>query len=450
MLAAVIVAELVAALVSGARLVGHVDHSAATPRPSAAATGQARAATGLPGGSFGSVIKNPSDPVRTAAVRALLSARSAALMHRDKTAFLAGIDPAHPKFRAAQARLFDNLAGVPLGGWGYRLDPTTELPVAGQAKKRYGSAAVWVPQLELRYWLAGFDARVTGQRQYLTFVRRSGHWYIAADDDLAAAGEDTARNLWDFGPVEVVRTPHTLVLGHPGELSTMRSITPVTDAAVPRVTGVWGTDWPQRVVVLVPSSQTELSRILADGSDLSRIAAVATADLAGTQGNPSGERVIVNPRNYDTLGPLGRRVVLTHELTHVASRAVTGAATPTWLAEGFADYVGYSGTGVSVGEAAAELGRDVRAGRVPSALPADSAFDGTNQALAQAYEQAWLACRLIADRIGPAGLVRFYRQVGGSGQDPRSAVGNALHDQLHLSVAQFTAQWQASLRRQLG
>lgn len=448
MLAAAIVAELITGVVCGALLVVRADHSPAPRR--VVATGQARAAAGLPATPLGTVTHDAPDQYRTLAVRTLLDARAAAVLHRDKQAFLAGIDPDSPAFRAAQSRLFDNLAQVPLGVWRYQLDPTREEPLAGlTSTARYGSAPVWMPQLELRYSLAGFDQRETGQQQYLTFVQRSGRWYIASDSDLAAAGEDTARNLWDFGPVVVVRTAHTLVLGHPSELATMATIPPVTDAAVPRITAVWGADWPQQVVVLVPSTQTELSRILANGSDLSRIAAVATADLAGTKGKPSGERVIVNPPNYRTLGAVGRRIVLTHEMTHVASRAVTGSATPTWLAEGFADYVGYLGTGVPVREAATELGRDVRAGRMPTTLPGDGDFDGTNPEIAQAYEQAWLACRLIAARIGQAGLVRFYRQVGGSARSPDVAVAAALHDQLHLSAAQFITLWQATLRQQL-
>ena len=111
-----------------------------------------------------------------------------------------------------------------------------------------------------------------------------------------------------------------------------------------------------------------------------------------------GDRVSVNPRVWPSLDALGRRVVLTHELTHIASRGDTGAQTPRWLQEGFADYVGFAGTGVAPTVIAAELAGDVRAGRLPRRLPGNRRFAGSSPRLAQAYQQGWLACLLIAAR----------------------------------------------------
>ena len=61
-----------------------------------------------------------------------------------------------------------------------------------------------------------------------------------------------------------------------------------------------------------------------------------------------------------------------------------------------------------------------------------------------AYQQAWLACRLIERTLGPAGLVAVYRAVG-RGQP----VAAALVETLHTTLAHFTAAWQASLRSEL-
>jgi hypothetical protein len=83
-------------------------------------------------------------------------------------------------------------------------------------------------------------------------------------------------------------------------------------------------------------------------------------------------------------------------------------------------------------------------------LPADSDFAGGNPRLPQAYEQAWLACRLIAGRVGAAGLVRFYRQVSAAARSvPATAVAAGLRATLRLSVPSFTAVWQAALRQEL-
>ena len=100
--------------------------------------------------------------------------------------------------------------------------------------------------------------------------------------------------------------------------------------------------------------------------------------------------------------------------------------------------------------AAAELRRDVLAGDVPAALPADSAFAAGAPGRAQAYEQAWLACRLLAARAGVVGLARFYRAVGTAVAPAAQAVATALHAAVGLSLAAFTAQWRAYLIRELG
>ena len=55
------------------------------------------------------------------------------------------------------------------------------------------------------------------------------------------------------------------------------------------------------------------------------------------------------------------------------------------------------------------------------------------------YEEAWLACRLIAEGAGAAGLVRMYRLVGAC-PDPRAAaVAAARRHVLRLSRVAFTA-----------
>src|SRR5207302_4810652 len=197
---------------------------------------------------------------------------------------------------------------------------------------------------------------------------------------------------------------------------------------IPRVSAVWGRAWPRRVVVLVPSSQHELAQIIDDSGDLSQIAAVASAEVQDCPGppNPVGYRVAINPHNWGKLSALGRRVVLTHELTHVATRAVTGSCTPTWLVEGFADYVGYLGTGVPLTVVAQELATDVRAGRVPRRLPPDTDFDGGTKRLAQAYEGSWMAAHLIVAQWGQKTLVRLYRAVGSSNDEPSVALAHAM------------------------
>ncbi|MGN6607103.1 MAG: hypothetical protein ACTHMS_08870 [Jatrophihabitans sp.] len=99
---------------------------------------------------------------------------------------------------------------------------------------------------------------------------------------------------------------------------------------------------------------------------------------------------------------------------------------------------------------AAELTAAVRRGQLPDQLPTDAAFTGDAATAALAYEQAWLACRLIAERAGQAGLLRVYRLVGGQATASSTATASALRAVLHESTAQFTAQWRTFLRQLLG
>jgi hypothetical protein len=241
----------------------------------------------------------------------------------------------------------------------------------------------------------------------------------------------------------VVRGTSSLVLGHRSSRRLMRTIADGVDAAVPRVTKVWGTGWSRKVVVLVPSSQDELESLVGGSGDYDRIAAVATAELTGS--HAVGDRILVNPPNFAKLGSLGRRVVLTHEVTHVATRDATAPGTPTWLVEGFADYVGYVGVQLPYRVSAQELRAEVRRGRLPKQLPADSDFAGSNADLAQVYEQAWLAATLLGRLYGEQALVRFYKEVGG-GRTTEAAI-RAL---LGTDTAAFTRAWRRDLTRRLG
>ncbi|WP_248959405.1 hypothetical protein [Sphaerisporangium perillae] len=188
---------------------------------------------------------------------------------------------------------------------------------------------------------------------------------------------------------------------------------------------------PVRPLILVPAT-TEQAAALAAPAAVGGLAAVAAAD-----------HVIVEPRSFARLTGTGRDVVLAHELTHVAMGAAMDGRTPKWLVEGFADYVGYLHAGLPVARAAAELAEEVRAGAPPEALPGPGAFAAGSARLAQAYEEAWLACRYVAGRFGERALVTLYRE------SRRGDPDTALTRTLGMSEEEFTAAWREYVRRQL-
>ena len=435
--------RLLAAAAMVELVVGVVATQAVEPGPGAqgtvpaAATARARV-----------VVADPARALRTDGVRALLDARAAAVLGKDRAAFLATVDPQAVAFRTMQAKLIDALRDVPIGTWAYDLNPDAERAADADLDKRHGPGW-WAPDVVLRYGLKGYDKQPLPSNQYLTFVQRGTRWYIAADADFKPISQDSGRALWDGGPVLVVKGASSLVLGHPRSKALLTTIAGAMDRAVPQVNAFWGTGWSGQVVVLVPDNQSELNTILGSVSDFSQIAAVATAELADGHSphHPVGERVIVNPANFNKLGALGRRVVLTHEVTHVASRAATGPFEPTWLVEGIADYSGYLGLALPLSITARDLREDLRKGKPVTRLPSAQDFDTTNAALPQAYERAWLAVVRLVERYGQPKLLAFYRAVGAA--DSAAAAQAAFTTVLGTTDAAFEKEWAADLASKL-
>ncbi|MGW1432110.1 hypothetical protein ACWD6K_26270 [Streptomyces sp. NPDC002431] len=371
------------------------------------------------------------------AVRATLDRRAAAVLHHDPAAYLATIDPGAAGLRAAQRRELGNLADVPLSTWEYHLVRTTPR----------GADRV-TADVELRYRITAYDpAPVTADRVVeLRRDRADGRWYVTGD----RPGADSVRQLWEQGAVRVVRGGHSLVLGVGRTGRELRAIARTTDRAVPAVSGAWPERWAGRVVVLVPRSTADLAALLGSSADYRGVAAV-TSGRTGAPGTNPADRVIVNPQAYDTLDAFGQRVVLTHETTHVATRARTSAATPTWLSEGFADWAAYRAEDRAPDRIAPELAAAVRRGELPAALPADTdfGFTGDPERLARAYEGGWAACRMIADRWGEPELLALYRAVGAH-RERDGAVEQALRDVLGTTPAEFTGLWHDWLRAHLG
>jgi hypothetical protein len=434
---------LAVGVVDGAAVLGR--HSASTPKPLAQPSprvGRTDAADRR--GALAAA-------ARTTAIRDLLAHRSNAVITHNRAEWRAALDPEHPAFVQEQMRVFDNLQAVAFASWDYGFDAKKSLTRTARAK-RYG-AATWSPaDLTLDYRLRGFDRRATSLPQFPTFVHRASGWYLTSFNDYRRRGQRSSTDLWDYGPVVVVRSAHVLVLGHPPAQALMHSIAAQVTSDIPRVSVVWTHHWSEQAVVLVPATQRELGRVVDDYGDLDKIAAVATAEvqLGAARPDPVGDRIGINPANWPKLSLLGQRIVLTHELTHVATRAVTSTSIPTWLAEGFADYVGYLGSGVPTAFVAQDLAAAVRSGHEPRHLPHSGQFNGASTQLSDAYEGAWLACRMIAERWGQSALVRFYSAVGHARLDRAMAVQSAMRRVLHISPATFVERWRGFVDQSLG
>lgn len=387
----------------------------------------------------------------------LLNALAADVFAHKGVDYVAKLDPsaADAAFRQTQATDLVNLAGVPLASWAYRIaSVSTDAAVIAAATKRLGSPAL-IAQVTLTYQLPSVDVLRSSHDLWLTFVRRHGTTYLAGDSDLASTGFASWVGPWRYGKLGVARGSHSFVLGPAGEIALLRDLAAEVDAAVPVVQSlvrpvVSSATWPGQVAVIVPFSADEFDALIGSGTSVTDVSAAAVTDgIDPVSYRAFGQRLVLNPVELAKLSQVGRNIVLRHEITHLATATITADVTPRWLVEGFADYVGNLGSGQPVAVAASELRTAVRAGKLPTALPANTAFTATGSALAQQYEQSWLACRYIASRIGQAGLVRFYGQVGESLEPGDVAVAAAMRELLHESVAAFTASWRSYVHTQL-
>ncbi|PJE98564.1 hypothetical protein CUT44_07705 [Streptomyces carminius] len=388
-----------------------------------------------------------------APLQALLDRQAEAVLAGDRAAYLATVDPLADRYRAAQRTVFGNLARLPLSQWSYRVtavgDDAFPLPGRGGGARRIAVRA------ELSYRVEGYDTAPVRAEENLTLTERQDRWYVSSE-------RDGTEQLWEQGRMTVVRGERSLVLGvgRPGE--GLRALAADADRAVPAVAARWPRDWSRRVLVEAPASVEGMAALLGGDPDSYRGIAAVTTGEAGGPGRDAkpAERIVVNPRAYGVLGERGRRIVMTHETTHVATRRYTTAATPMWLSEGFADWVAYHGTGRPPTLVAPRLTEAARRGELPEELPADEdfGFAGDGGRLARAYEGGWLACRMVAERWGEGKLTELYLRTGrngppgdGDGGEARKrAVDAALREVLGTDLAGFTAHWRDHVRRELG
>lgn len=374
------------------------------------------------------------------AATSLLEARSRAILDRDKAAFLALIDPAASRFRARQATVFDRLAKVPFAGWEYEFEGQGPALTDDQAAMLPKGA--FIARVMQRYTFDGTDSPVE-REQYLTLVPRDGDWLLATDEFTGGGAPSTefGRDIWELGPVTVVRGRSALVIGE-AKASALRAFAREADRSVRDVRAVWKAAWSRRPVIIVPRTQADMAVIVGTSAKgLEQIAAVTTGYSAS--GPTRGDRVVINPRAWRSLEPLGRRVVMSHEVTHLATRAVTYSSVPIWMSEGFADYVAYDAVDLPVPVIAEHVLDLVRAGKGPTQLPGDTDFDATHGDVAPAYESSWLAARLIADRYGERKLVQLYVSLADRDNGPADGDIRAV---LGISEKKLIKDWRAYMK----
>ena len=424
-LAALLVVALVAAV-----LLVRPGGSAGPPGSAPRAAGSAKSGTTAPA---------PPDP-RTDLPK-LLAKRAKAIVGDDRAAFLATVDKRQKAWYREQATQFAYLRTVPFSDFTYRV---VALRTGTGLKRRYDADQVYLGQVEARYRFKNQDATPVLTRHSFTFVHIPAGWRIADKGDRRLRARDDVE-IWDSGKVQSLRSARTLIVYHPGAQDLARRLLTVADRAYAQIGAAWTGKWERKAVILVPRNQDEAERLVG-ARDLSRVAALASSSIESDQsGRVLGNRIVVNTTNVARNRSIDLQVLITHEMTHVATRTL-GDGVPLLLVEGFADWAALQPVKYPFAVTRAALVKQVRAGRFDGALPSDREFRGPDAGVA--YDEGSAFCLWVARTFGAAKLRSLYREFAGSDPTSTADLDRGFRDVLGLSRRTAERRWAAWVRDQ--
>lgn len=375
-------------------------------------------------------------PPVLAAVQQVLDTRGAAVRDGDRDAFLGTVDPAAPPaFKDAQGRLFDGLRSVPLAD--YRLEARVADfgDLSAVTRVRYGTAPVFLPETRQRLRLRDYDATDAVDSLWLTFIQRGSRWFVAGDGDAVPIGLESARGLWDFGPVVAQPSPHFLVLSHPEQAERAAALGALAEEAVTVLGSRWRQPWPGQIPLVLPGSIDELRGILQSTIDLDKFVAFVLYGAVRDRGyEPTAPRIYIQDRNLSRASRAFQVETLVHELNHAAVASISGPFIPAWVHEGVAEWVA---TGQRLG--------DRRPAGAGAHMPRDFEFStGPRAGIALSYRSSRAAMSALAQAKGVDAPAAFIKAVGemrvGAGSvDYR--VDQALRASAGLGMADLEALW---------
>jgi hypothetical protein len=236
----------------------------------------------------------------------------------------------------------------------------------------------------------------------------------------------------DSGPV--VRTLSAVNMSGTRGAALLDRVRADFGGAVAAVERFWGTDWPREIAVVATDSQAQFQAEarLDPHREWGDIAGVAVAEAVDTaQRRAVGQRIVLAP-GATGMSDEALRIVLTHELFHLAARADTALDAPRWLTEGVADFVA---------RPAAPLPA-VAAGN--TTLPSDTELDAPGPGRSAGYDRAWWFARFVAEEFGADRLRLLYTAACGPGHGDFPW---AVREALDVDLTELQVRWAAWLNR---
>ena len=302
------------------------DHSA---KPPPAEVFHRHAVVDLPGYSSNGTLEHPSKADIAQVVKAL-DTRAHAVVDGDWAAFLGVVDTDRQAFARAQRTVWSNTQHIPLSALSYSYEGVAE-------PDRPLSTPSFLVHVTTTYQLTNFDTSPIEVDDGFTFVKQDGAWKLASVTD--ADGQFNQKTLpvpWDGPAIDSYSGSDYLAIVDRGRLPLARHVVALCRAASRTSGRLLGSTNDFPTVVLATSHAAGFKQFT--GPD----ALAVSYSLTTENGHHSGWRLVLNPPYVDEVAH--DPVVLTHELTHLATQAYLPYL-PAWLAEGSAEYVGWHSQG---------------------------------------------------------------------------------------------------------
>jgi hypothetical protein len=397
------------------------------------------------------------DPDATGrAIRNLVSQREKAVVNKDKTGFMSGVDTRDTRFLKREETEYDNLVKLPLDSFKLTIGnnsldglikPDSELLKAFPH-------GVTARAVTIHYAVHGIDTEPIAVPWTPVFGQVNGVWkiggelttYKTAEARLATspvAPQGAGGQPWQGGPITVVRDENVLLVLSQSDADLGTRLEQTASDSVKTVASKVPSGWSKQIMVTAVNDKAVFLSYFAFSTDQAeQVAALAVPFYNEVPDwTPSSElhyassRVVFNPDEL-TESPRALQQVLTHEFTHVALGSKTSGGTPLWLVEGTAEYVGYTDFDNDINWT--EVASDFRQSKLTQ-LPDDRTFYDVGF---PSYVASWLMCRLIARNYGEEKLFALYEHFqtedrGGTRDDWDAAI----HSVLGTSLSSLESKW---------
>jgi hypothetical protein len=344
---------------------------------------------------------------RDSALVELLDRRSKAVTARDKPAFMADIATADPAFVQRQDTVYENLIKLPFAEFSYRIGERDgfDANIPAEIRSRYGEQ-VRAPGVAIIHRIEPVDNDPVAAPWVPIFALVSSQWQLVGEGKGKDFPSGVGGQPWDAGPIVVEKTEKVVGVFSANNRNRARQLVQLADEALKQVAVVRPGQWVGKVFMTAVRDRAVFDAYFgASPERVDQVAAIAVphySDVPDWNGTAvySATRVIFNPdeidEDNDQLG-----ADMSHEFTHAAMAPVTTGWTPTWLVEGFAEYVSYKGVQIS----AESLKRALADASTENLAAGEQFYEEPIN-----YITGWLACRMISETYGEAKLVALYER----------------------------------------